>query len=190
MQCIKRQLETANYFLQPPYLPQLLPLTAGEVLGCTAPKLRPTAAAAAAAAAADAAATAAGNGEEGDAGGGTARAAATNTTAAASPATAEAAAAATPATPTAAAAAAAALGTALACGSSCNACDDALESKSTLCLRGPQGAPQGPLGEDTPEIDTVVFLADGRFHLEASLIQNPGIKFLRYDPFTKVNPKP
>eukprot|EP00923_Selenidium_pygospionis_P011239 GHVN01019479.1.p1 GENE.GHVN01019479.1~~GHVN01019479.1.p1 ORF type:complete len:457 (+),score=41.16 GHVN01019479.1:1215-2585(+) len=30
-----------------------------------------------------------------------------------------------------------------------------------------------------------VFVADGRFHLEAAMIQNPTVEFFRYDPFTK-----
>lgn len=36
------------------------------------------------------------------------------------------------------------------------------------------------------DIDTVVFVADGRFHLEAMMIANPEIKnFLRYNPYDK-----
>eukprot|EP00922_Rhytidocystis_sp_ex-Travisia-forbesii_P045484 GHVS01067849.1.p1 GENE.GHVS01067849.1~~GHVS01067849.1.p1 ORF type:complete len:387 (+),score=80.90 GHVS01067849.1:70-1161(+) len=35
-------------------------------------------------------------------------------------------------------------------------------------------------------VDFVVFVCDGRFHLEAALIQNPDIPFYRYDPFTKI----
>lgn len=36
------------------------------------------------------------------------------------------------------------------------------------------------------EIDTVVFVADGRFHLEAMMIANPDIEvFLRYNPYDK-----
>ena len=37
-----------------------------------------------------------------------------------------------------------------------------------------------------PDIDTVVFVADGRFHLEAMMIANPDIQnFLRYNPYDK-----
>jgi diphthamide biosynthesis enzyme Dph1/Dph2-like protein len=34
-------------------------------------------------------------------------------------------------------------------------------------------------------IDTLIFVADGRFHLEACMIQNPGVKAFRYDPYSK-----
>eukprot|EP00443_Scrippsiella_acuminata_P008787 CAMPEP_0115270594 /NCGR_PEP_ID=MMETSP0270-20121206/53651_1 /TAXON_ID=71861 /ORGANISM="Scrippsiella trochoidea, Strain CCMP3099" /LENGTH=506 /DNA_ID=CAMNT_0002686901 /DNA_START=86 /DNA_END=1606 /DNA_ORIENTATION=- len=36
-----------------------------------------------------------------------------------------------------------------------------------------------------PDIDAVVFVCDGRFHLESAMIQNPSVKsgFFRYDPF-------
>ncbi|ERM94342.1 hypothetical protein AMTRI_Chr04g252350 [Amborella trichopoda] len=34
--------------------------------------------------------------------------------------------------------------------------------------------------------DVVVFVADGRFHLEAFMIANPGVKAFRYDPYLKV----
>lgn len=35
---------------------------------------------------------------------------------------------------------------------------------------------------------TVIFIADGRFHLEAVMIRNatPNIKYLRYDPYNKI----
>ncbi|KAL5996821.1 hypothetical protein ACLOJK_007741 [Asimina triloba] len=35
-------------------------------------------------------------------------------------------------------------------------------------------------------VDVAVFVADGRFHLEAFMIANPGIKAFRYDPYLKV----
>mmetsp|Transcript_6932 Transcript_6932/g.13632 ORF Transcript_6932/g.13632 Transcript_6932/m.13632 type:complete len:450 (+) Transcript_6932:3-1352(+) len=35
------------------------------------------------------------------------------------------------------------------------------------------------------ETEMCVFVADGRFHLEAAMIKNPHVKFFRYDPFTK-----
>ncbi|CEM26969.1 unnamed protein product [Vitrella brassicaformis CCMP3155] len=38
---------------------------------------------------------------------------------------------------------------------------------------------------DGSAVDVAVFVADGRFHLESSLIANPTIPFFRYDPFTK-----
>ncbi|OEH76803.1 diphthamide synthase subunit dph2 [Cyclospora cayetanensis] len=93
LHAVKRLLDASGYFLQPPLLPQVLPLTAGEVLGSTAFAQQP--------------------------------------------------------------------------------------------LSHRHSPPVGPPGGEMPEISTVVFLADGRFHLEASMIQNPGIRFLRFDPFTK-----
>ncbi|XP_077210391.1 diphthamide synthesis DPH2 family protein [Tasmannia lanceolata] len=35
-------------------------------------------------------------------------------------------------------------------------------------------------------VDVVVFVADGRFHLEAFMIANPGIRAFRYDPYLRV----
>jgi len=37
-----------------------------------------------------------------------------------------------------------------------------------------------------PNIDVLVFVADGRFHLEAAMIRNPLVKAYRYDPYSKV----
>lgn len=37
-----------------------------------------------------------------------------------------------------------------------------------------------------PETDALVFVADGRFHLEAAMIQNPAVPAFRYDPYSKV----
>ncbi|AFZ79256.1 diphthamide biosynthesis protein 2-related domain containing protein [Theileria equi strain WA] len=34
--------------------------------------------------------------------------------------------------------------------------------------------------------DKIIFIADGRFHLESTLIQNPGIQLFRFDPFSKI----
>lgn len=36
------------------------------------------------------------------------------------------------------------------------------------------------------KVDAVVFVADGRFHLEAFMIANPGIRAFRYDPYSRV----
>ncbi|XXG42739.1 hypothetical protein AAC387_Pa01g2939 [Persea americana] len=36
------------------------------------------------------------------------------------------------------------------------------------------------------KVDAVVFVADGRFHLEAFMIANPGIAAFRYDPYSRV----
>ena len=45
------------------------------------------------------------------------------------------------------------------------------------------------LGCTSPELDAcdaLVFLADGRFHLESAMIQNPHVKeFYKYDPYNK-----
>ena len=45
-----------------------------------------------------------------------------------------------------------------------------------------------PAGADPTEPAHVVFVADGRFHLEAAMIRNPDpcVQYLRYDPYNKV----
>ncbi|CEG48851.1 diphthamide biosynthesis protein 1 [Plasmopara halstedii] len=56
----------------------------------------------------------------------------------------------------------------------------------------PQVKPLSPgevLGCTSPLIDGVdalVFVADGRFHLESAMIMNPSLKAYRYDPYPKV----
>ncbi|ETP34282.1 hypothetical protein F442_17384 [Phytophthora nicotianae P10297] len=56
----------------------------------------------------------------------------------------------------------------------------------------PQVKPLSPgevLGCTSPVIDGVdalVFIADGRFHLESAMIMNPNLKAYRYDPYPKV----
>ena len=37
-----------------------------------------------------------------------------------------------------------------------------------------------------PETDVMVFVADGRFHMESAMIQNPLVKTFRYDPYSKI----
>ncbi|TFK00378.1 caspase-7-like [Platysternon megacephalum] len=37
-----------------------------------------------------------------------------------------------------------------------------------------------------PDTDAVVYLGDGRFHLESVMIANPGVPAYRYDPYSKV----
>lgn len=34
--------------------------------------------------------------------------------------------------------------------------------------------------------DTVVFIADGRFHMEGAMIANPSLNFFKYNPYEKV----
>jgi len=36
-----------------------------------------------------------------------------------------------------------------------------------------------------PDVDALVFVCDGRFHLEAVLISHPGLKAYKYDPYNK-----
>lgn len=36
-----------------------------------------------------------------------------------------------------------------------------------------------------PEINTILFICDGRFHLEALMIANPGLDTYRYDPYSR-----
>lgn len=58
----------------------------------------------------------------------------------------------------------------------------------------PQAKPLSPgevLGCTSPAlpkgtVDAVVFVADGRFHLEAFMIANPDVKAYRYDPYSRV----
>ncbi|XP_024396421.1 uncharacterized protein [Physcomitrium patens] len=58
----------------------------------------------------------------------------------------------------------------------------------------PQSKPLSPgevLGCTSPSlpegtIDVVIFVADGRFHLEAFMIANPNVKAYRYDPYSRV----
>ena len=37
-----------------------------------------------------------------------------------------------------------------------------------------------------PACDALIFVADGRFHLEAAMIRNPSVAAYRYDPYSKV----
>ena len=59
-------------------------------------------------------------------------------------------------------------------------------------LTVPQARPLSPgeiLGCTAPRLgpqDAIVYLADGRFHLEAIMIANPELPAYRYDPYSKV----
>jgi 2-(3-amino-3-carboxypropyl)histidine synthase len=48
------------------------------------------------------------------------------------------------------------------------------------------GAGGGAGGELVPREGVLVFVADGRFHLEAAMIHNPQLEAYRYDPYGKV----
>ena len=37
-----------------------------------------------------------------------------------------------------------------------------------------------------PDTDTLIYLGDGRFHLESAMIANPHLTAYRYDPYSKV----
>ena len=57
----------------------------------------------------------------------------------------------------------------------------------------PQSKPLSPgevLGCTAPVVapgtDAIIFVADGRFHLEAIMIANPSVPAYRYDPYSKV----
>ncbi|XP_037082796.1 2-(3-amino-3-carboxypropyl)histidine synthase subunit 1-like [Pollicipes pollicipes] len=56
----------------------------------------------------------------------------------------------------------------------------------------PQVRPLSPgeiLGCTSPRLqdtDVLVYLGDGRFHLESAMIANPSVTFFRYDPYSKV----
>jgi len=73
---------------------------------------------------------------------------------------------------------------------------DLLKSKGGYDVSIPQAKPLSPgevLGCTSPKLDqdkhpnaVVCFVADGRFHLESTLISNPHIRtFYRYDPYSK-----
>ncbi|KAL3685429.1 hypothetical protein R1sor_003451 [Riccia sorocarpa] len=61
-------------------------------------------------------------------------------------------------------------------------------------IQVPQSKPLSPgevLGCTSPalpsgSVDSLVFVADGRFHLEAFMIANPEVKAYRYDPYSKL----
>ncbi|XP_062448564.1 2-(3-amino-3-carboxypropyl)histidine synthase subunit 1 [Rhea pennata] len=66
-----------------------------------------------------------------------------------------------------------------------------LRSQYKVCV--PQCKPLSPgeiLGCTSPRLaqdtDAIVYLGDGRFHLESVMIANPGIPAYRYDPYSKV----
>ncbi|XP_061461065.1 2-(3-amino-3-carboxypropyl)histidine synthase subunit 1 [Rhineura floridana] len=67
------------------------------------------------------------------------------------------------------------------------------ELRSDFAICTPQCKPLSPgelLGCTSPRLaqdtDAVVYLGDGRFHLESIMIANPGIPAYRYDPYGKI----
>ncbi|KAM5273485.1 2-(3-amino-3-carboxypropyl)histidine synthase subunit 1 [Ctenodactylus gundi] len=69
----------------------------------------------------------------------------------------------------------------------------AQELKAEYRVSVPQCKPLSPgeiLGCTSPrlpkEVEAVVYLGDGRFHLESVMIANPGVPAYRYDPYSKV----
>lgn len=71
-----------------------------------------------------------------------------------------------------------------------------LQTEGYFNVGVPQDKPRSPgevLGCTAPKMSSacqnkiVVFIADGRFHMEASMIQNPDWKFYQYDPMNKVS---
>ncbi|XP_072834812.2 LOW QUALITY PROTEIN: 2-(3-amino-3-carboxypropyl)histidine synthase subunit 1 [Pogona vitticeps] len=66
-----------------------------------------------------------------------------------------------------------------------------LRPEYTVCT--PQCKPLSPgeiLGCTSPRLardtDAIIYLGDGRFHLESIMIANPGVPAYRYDPYSKV----
>ena len=59
-------------------------------------------------------------------------------------------------------------------------------------IRVPQFKPLSPgeiLGCTAPVVsdaDVIIYLGDGRFHLEAAMLANPQLQVYRYDPYTKI----
>ncbi|KAM6239598.1 2-(3-amino-3-carboxypropyl)histidine synthase subunit 1 isoform 3-T3 [Spheniscus humboldti] len=75
--------------------------------------------------------------------------------------------------------------------STVQAASQELRSQYKVCV--PQCKPLSPgeiLGCTSPRLaqntDAIVYLGDGRFHLESIMIANPGIPAYRYDPYSKV----
>ncbi|XP_042647653.1 2-(3-amino-3-carboxypropyl)histidine synthase subunit 1 isoform X2 [Tyto alba] len=75
--------------------------------------------------------------------------------------------------------------------STVQAASQELRSQYKMCV--PQCKPLSPgeiLGCTSPRLakdtDAIVYLGDGRFHLESIMIANPGIPAYRYDPYSKV----
>uniref|UniRef100_A0A8B9Q379 2-(3-amino-3-carboxypropyl)histidine synthase subunit 1 n=1 Tax=Apteryx owenii TaxID=8824 RepID=A0A8B9Q379_APTOW len=75
--------------------------------------------------------------------------------------------------------------------SALQAASQELRSQYKVCV--PQCKPLSPgeiLGCTSPRLaqdtDAIVYLGDGRFHLESVMIANPGIPAYRYDPYSKV----
>ena len=60
------------------------------------------------------------------------------------------------------------------------------------CVTIPQSHPLSPgeiLGCTAPKIkdvDMLLYVGDGRFHLESAMIANPHLQAYKYDPYTKV----
>nr|XP_028563765.1 2-(3-amino-3-carboxypropyl)histidine synthase subunit 1 isoform X1 [Podarcis muralis] len=75
--------------------------------------------------------------------------------------------------------------------SALQAARQALQADYSICT--PQCKPLSPgelLGCTAPRLaqatDAIIYLGDGRFHLESIMIANPGIPAYRYDPYSKV----
>ena len=71
------------------------------------------------------------------------------------------------------------------------ACSKTLSDSFKIVL--PQARPLSPgeiLGCTSPRLeacDAIVYLGDGRFHLESIMISNPDVPAYRYDPYSKVS---
>ncbi|XP_071946590.1 2-(3-amino-3-carboxypropyl)histidine synthase subunit 1-like [Antedon mediterranea] len=67
-----------------------------------------------------------------------------------------------------------------------------VQLKDQYKIQVPQSKPLSPgeiLGctaSQLQDVDAIIYLGDGRFHLEAIMIANPNIKAFRYDPYSKV----
>jgi len=68
-----------------------------------------------------------------------------------------------------------------------------LEDNHNFSVTVPQAKPLSPgeiLGCTSPpdikDVDILIYLGDGRFHLESAMIANPHLEAFRYDPYSKV----
>jgi len=52
--------------------------------------------------------------------------------------------------------------------------------------KGGKGAPSSSSSSPTSSVAALVFVADGRFHMEALMIANPTVPAFRYDPYSRI----
>lgn len=66
----------------------------------------------------------------------------------------------------------------------CSAESTTIAAATTTTVLPPSSSPENSTNIPTRE-RVMIFIADGRFHLEAAMISNPTLRALRYDPYSK-----